>query len=83
MTEKVRLSKISNSNILWESVHFNINMHCELFRSAKMQMMLIDAEEQLKSTWKRHWRKAISGDIEWRRGGGVYRDLGSLDMCRI
>ncbi|XP_023332785.1 uncharacterized membrane protein C776.05 [Eurytemora carolleeae] len=29
-------------------------------------MMLMDVEEQLKTTWKRQWRKAISGDPEKR-----------------
>jgi len=38
----------------------------QVFRSAKMQMMLFDVEEQLKYTWKRQWRKAISGDPEKR-----------------
>jgi len=50
----------------WSALIGDWREQWQVFRSAKMQMMLIDAEEQLKSTWKRHWRKAISGDPEKR-----------------
>jgi hypothetical protein len=34
-----------------------------VLRSAPLNMMFMDVEEHLKTTWKRQWRKAISGQL--------------------
>ena len=33
-------------------------------RSAPLNMMLMDVEEQLKTRWKQKWRKAITGKAD-------------------
>ena len=36
----------------------------QVLRSAPLMMMMMDAEEQFKTQWKRRWREAITGDPE-------------------
>ena len=38
----------------------------QVLRSAPLMMMMMDAEEQLKTGWKRRWREAITGDPDRR-----------------
>lgn len=38
----------------------------QVLRSAPLMMMMMDAEEQFKTQWKRRWREAITGDPERR-----------------
>lgn len=38
----------------------------QVLRSAPLMMMMMDAEEQFKTKWKRRWREAITGDPDRR-----------------
>ena len=38
----------------------------QVLRSAPLMMMMMDAEEDLKTKWKKRWREAITGDGEMR-----------------
>ena len=38
----------------------------QVLRSAPLMMMMMDAEEHLKTKWKKRWREAITGDGEMR-----------------
>jgi len=38
----------------------------QVLRSAPLMMMMMDAEEQFKTSWKRRWREAITGDPDRR-----------------